>query len=70
MTLPSGTISLSQVNTELGISPSSTTISMSDAAVRELAEVPSGTIAMSNLQGKTNAAYVAATGGTITTDGN
>ena len=28
MTLPSGTILLSQVNTELGISPSSTTINM------------------------------------------
>lgn len=70
MTLPSGTISLSQVNTELEISPSSTTINMSDAAVRALAEVPSGAIAMSNLQGKTNAAFVAAQGGSVATQGS
>lgn len=56
MTLPVGQISLSQVNTELGISPSSTLITMNDAAVRTLAGVGgSGTIiSMSNLQGKSN----------------
>ena len=70
MTLPSGTILLSQVNTELGISPSSTTINMGASAVRTLAEVPSGAIGMSDLQGKTNAAFVTATGGTITTSGD
>jgi hypothetical protein len=56
MTLPVGQISLSQVNTELGISPSSTLITMNDAAVRTLAGVGgSGTvISMSNLQGKSS----------------
>jgi hypothetical protein len=56
MALPVGQISLSQVNTELGISPSSTVITMNDAAVRTLAGVGgSGTvISMSNLQGKSN----------------
>jgi len=51
MTLSTGTISLSQVNTELGYSASAT-ISLNDAAVRALAGVSSGTISMSNLQGK------------------
>ena len=70
MTLPTGTISLSQVNTELDISPSSTTINMGSAPVRGLAEVPSGAIAMSDLQGKSNAQYIQATGGTISTVGD
>jgi hypothetical protein len=53
MTLPVGTISLSQVNTELGRSATAS-INMNDAAVRTLAGVGgSGTIiSMSNLQGK------------------
>jgi hypothetical protein len=52
MPLPSsGTISLSQVNTELGRS-SSVTISLGETAVRNLAGVPSGVISMSNLHGK------------------
>lgn len=51
MTTPSGQIALSDVNTELGYS-STATISMNDAAVRNLAGVPSGQISMSNLQGK------------------
>lgn len=53
MTLPVGTISLSQVNTELGRSATAL-IDMNDAAVRTLAGVGgSGTIiSMSNLQGK------------------
>ena len=52
MTTPSGQISLSQVNEELDVSPTSTQINMGSAPVRALAEVPSGAIAMSNLQGK------------------
>ncbi len=53
MTLPTGTISMSQVNTELGLA-ATTAISLNQANVRTLAGVPSGTISMSNLQGKTN----------------
>ncbi len=56
MTLPVGQISLGQVNTELGLS-STTTISLNQASVRALAGVPSGQIAMSNLQGKSNISY-------------
>ena len=65
MTTPSGQISLDDVNTELDITPG-TQINMNAADVRALAEVPSGQIAMSDLQGKSNAQFVAATGGTIT----
>lgn len=54
MTLPTGTISLSQVNVELGLSATAA-ISLNDAAVRALAGVPSGQIGMNNLQGKSNA---------------
>jgi len=56
MTTPSGTISLSNVNTELGFSPTAL-ITMNDAAVRTLAGVGgSGTpISMQNLQNKSNA---------------
>jgi hypothetical protein len=54
MTLPVGQISLGQVNTELGLS-STTLISLNQANVRALAGVASGQIAMSNLQGKSNA---------------
>lgn len=54
MTLPvSGPIYLSQVNTELDKS-STASIYLGDAAVRTLAEVPSGPIYMSNLYGKSN----------------
>lgn len=51
MTLPTGTISMSQVNTELGRS-STATISLNESAVRTLAGVASGTISMDNLRGK------------------
>lgn len=67
MTLPTGTISLSQANTELG-NPSTSTISLNDTDVRVLlARVPSGTISMSDLQGKTVAFSMS--GGTSWTSG-
>ena len=69
MPTPSGQISLDDVNIELGIA-SGTQINMDSAPVRGLAEVPTGAISMSDLQGKSNAQFVAATGGTITTSGD
>lgn len=69
MTTPSGQIGLSDVNAELGNSPSAQ-INMNSAPVRGLAEVPSGQISMSNLQNKSNVRFVAATGGTVTTVGD
>lgn len=53
MTLPTGTISMSQVNTELG-RPSTQSINLNDSAVRTLAGRPSGTISMNDLRGKSN----------------
>lgn len=62
MTLPTGTISLSQVNVEL-FKSATATISLNDADVRGLAGVPSGAIDLQDLQGKSAVfAY------TITTD--
>ena len=69
MTTPSGQISLDDVNVELDISPG-TQINMNAAPVRALAEVPTGAIAMSDLQGKSNAQFVTASGGTETTSGD
>lgn len=57
MTLQSsGAISLGNVNTELGRS-STATISLGETAVRTLAGVSSGAIALSNLYGKSNVAF-------------
>lgn len=67
MTTPTGQISLSQVNTELGYS-STATISMNDAAVRTLAGVPSGAISMANLQGKSNRVAISYTFSGTTAD--
>ena len=54
MALPTTTISMSQVNTELGRSATAS-ISLNESAVRTLAGVASGTISMDNLRGKSNA---------------
>ena len=69
MTTPSGQISLDNVNTELDITPG-TQINMNAANVRALAEVPSGAIGMSNLQGKSNATFIVASGGSEATSGD
>lgn len=60
MTTPSGTISLANVNTELGLA-ATTTISMNQTNVRTLAGVPSGAISMQNLQNKSNRVTASAT---------
>lgn len=51
MSLPTGTISMSNVNVELK-RPATQTISLNDGQVRQLAGRPSGTISMSDLRGK------------------
>ena len=51
MVLPTGTISMANVNVELGRS-STATISLNETAVRSLAGVASGTISMNDLRGK------------------
>ena len=66
MTLPTGTITMSQVNTEL-CNPSTSTITLNDTKVRQLAEVPSGTISMDDLRGKSGFTM---TGGTTFTPGD
>lgn len=53
MPTPSGTISLNDVNVELGLA-GTTTISMNQTNVRSLAGVPSGAISMQNLQNKSS----------------
>lgn len=64
MALPTGTISMSQVNVELGRG-STATISLNETAVRNLAGVSSGTISMNNLRGKSAVAF-SPDGGTTT----
>ena len=61
MPLPTGTISMSQVNTELQ-KTSTATISLNDTNVRALAEKVSGTISMNDLRGKTYGQVVTLTG--------
>ena len=67
MALPTGTISMSQVNTEI-CNPSTTTISLNDADVRALASIPTGTISMDDLRGTAKALNL--TGGTEFTPGD
>ena len=70
MALPSsGQITLNQVNVELSLSGTAQ-IGMNDAAVRNLFGVASGQITMANGYGKSSVSYTAASGGTVTTDGN
>lgn len=57
MSLPTGTISLSDVDVYLG-EPANELISLNDSPVRALAGVPSGTIAMSDLQGKPGTPFI------------
>jgi len=60
MPLPAtGPLALSQVNTELG-RPATQALNMNDGALRQLAGVPSGTIAMSHLRGKSSSSTLVA----------
>jgi hypothetical protein len=62
MTTPTGTISMSDVNVELGYS-SSALISLNDAGVRSLAGIGSGAISLNDLRGKSLAsAYLFSAG--------
>lgn len=62
MALPStGPISLNDVNVELG-NAATALISLNDAAVRALAEVPTGTISMEDLRGKAAASHTVTEG--------
>ena len=60
MALPTGAISLSQVNQELDRTATDP-ISLSDDSLRDLANDTSGAISMSSLQGKSK--QIEATGG-------
>ena len=64
MTTPTtGVIGVSHVNTEIGL-VATTPNSLNDPTVRDLADVPTGPIDMSNLRGKSR--HIVASGGTIT----
>jgi hypothetical protein len=66
MVLPTGTISMSQVNTELGRSATAS-LDLNDAAVRSLAGRPTGAISLDDLRGKgsnVSVAYVSGGGST------
>jgi hypothetical protein len=58
MVLPTGQISMSEVNTELSLA-ATTTISLNQTNVRTLAGVASGAISMDNLRGKSNLVVLA-----------
>jgi len=62
MVLPTGAISMSQVNTELGRSATAA-LDLNDADVRSLAEKPTGAISLNDLRGKGSAVSVTYTGG-------
>lgn len=70
MTLPSGTISMSEVNVELSL-PATTLITLNDADVRDIAGAPfitpGTTISMNDLRGKSAFTAITATAtGTVT----
>lgn len=62
MVLPTGQISMSQVNTELGRTATAS-LNLNDAAVRSLAGRPTGAISLNDLRGKGSAVSVVYTGG-------
>jgi len=62
MALPTGAISMSQVNTELG-QPATNTISLGQTSVRALAGVPSGPISLASLHGKSSQFNITVNGG-------
>jgi hypothetical protein len=66
MVLPTGVISMSQVNVEI-LRPATQTISFNDGTVRNLAIRPSGSISMGDLRGKS---YFSVSGGTTAVSGN
>ena len=53
MVLPTGTISMSQVNTEIGRTATAF-INLNEAVVRSLAGIPSGAISLNDLRGKSS----------------
>lgn len=65
----SGAISISNINTEIGRA-SNATSSLNETAIRGLAGKSSGTIALSDFYGKSNAQFIDASGGNISYDGN
>lgn len=65
MTLPTGAISFSDINTEI-VRPFNQPLSLNDGDVRIVAERPSGTISMSDLRGKS---YYRITGGSTNVSG-